>query len=158
MGGQLTSDKNFSYGNQFYTDAVAEKENPNISPEEPSDVPWDYPNFKVDEFNQRGNPLPTEDIRKVMNPILLEKLELLREAIGNKPIIVTSGYRNAIYNKKQGGAKNSQHMYGNAADIIVRGMTSKELDPIAKEVGFTYTETYDDKPHLHVDVRGLTND
>lgn len=37
----------------------------------------------------------------------------------NAPIIVTSGYRNATYNKEVGGKVNSQHLYGCAADIKV---------------------------------------
>ena len=44
-------------------------------------------------------------------------------------------------------------MHGNAADIWVEGMTSEELEPYAKKAGFTFTKTYDDSSHLHVDVR-----
>lgn len=43
-------------------------------------------------------------------------LQPLREAYG-KPIIVTSGYRCPELNVKVGGAKNSQHSKGQAADI-----------------------------------------
>ena len=48
---------------------------------------------------------------------LCEKiLEPLRVAWG-KPIVVTCGYRCATVNKAVGGAANSDHIYGNAADI-----------------------------------------
>lgn len=43
-------------------------------------------------------------------------LDPLREAWG-APIIVTSGYRCQKLNKAVGGASNSQHLYGQAADI-----------------------------------------
>lgn len=43
-------------------------------------------------------------------------LDPLREAYG-KPIIVTSGYRCKSLNTLVGGAKNSQHLTGEAADI-----------------------------------------
>lgn len=43
-------------------------------------------------------------------------LQPLRDAYG-KPIIVNSGYRSQALNKAIGGAKNSQHMRGQAADI-----------------------------------------
>lgn len=43
-------------------------------------------------------------------------LDPLREAWG-KPIIVNSGYRSDTLNRVVGGAKNSQHMRGEAADI-----------------------------------------
>jgi len=43
-------------------------------------------------------------------------LEPCREILG--PIHVTSGYRSPALNQAIGGAKNSQHMEGEAADII----------------------------------------
>lgn len=38
-------------------------------------------------------------------------------AEANQPFIITSGFRSAELNKKVGGAKNSYHLYGKAADI-----------------------------------------
>lgn len=46
-------------------------------------------------------------------------LEPLRDAYG-KPIIVSSGFRSQALNKAINGAKNSQHMLGQAADIVPR--------------------------------------
>lgn len=43
-------------------------------------------------------------------------LEPVRVRYG-KPIIVTSGYRSPSVNRAVGGAKNSEHIYGSAADI-----------------------------------------
>lgn len=43
-------------------------------------------------------------------------LDPLRELWG-KPLKVNSGYRCPLLNKKVGGAANSSHMYGHAADI-----------------------------------------
>ena len=45
-----------------------------------------------------------------------EVLDPARERLG-KPIIVNSGYRCAKHNREVGGATNSQHMKGEAADI-----------------------------------------
>lgn len=109
------------------------------------------PHFHKKEFNQKQEQLDLEKV--VVNPVLVENLEKLRELIGNKPIRVNSGYRTKEYNKRVGGVKNSQHLVGNAADIESEGMTSQELEKHAKDVGFTFTQTYKDKPHLHVDVR-----
>ncbi|WP_448826708.1 D-Ala-D-Ala carboxypeptidase family metallohydrolase [Capnocytophaga bilenii] len=53
---------------------------------------------------------------------LAQQLEVLRAALGNKPIIITSGYRTPAHNKKVGGADNSQHLTASAADIVVKGV------------------------------------
>src|SRR5947208_17025278 len=45
-------------------------------------------------------------------------LELVRAALGNNPIHVTSGYRSPRLNQMVGGAKNSMHTQGLAADIL----------------------------------------
>lgn len=47
-------------------------------------------------------------------------LELVRVLLG-APIIINSGYRAPLVNKAVGGAANSQHMTGQAADIICPG-------------------------------------
>ena len=49
---------------------------------------------------------------------LAEGLELVRLALGNKPVHVTSGYRSARLNQMVGGSKNSMHIQGLAADIL----------------------------------------
>ena len=45
-------------------------------------------------------------------------LEPLRQHLG-KPIIVTSGYRSKELNKAVGGVENSQHLVGEAADLLI---------------------------------------
>lgn len=47
-------------------------------------------------------------------------LDPLRRAWG-KPITVTSGYRNKEVNKSAGGVTGSQHLVGEAADIVTKG-------------------------------------
>ena len=49
--------------------------------------------------------------------ITCQKLEIVRGIVG-KPIIVLSGFRSKELNFAVGGSKNSQHMVGEAADII----------------------------------------
>jgi zinc D-Ala-D-Ala carboxypeptidase len=65
--------------------------------------------FKIDNR-------PNDDIKSQLKSLVENILDPLREAWGN-PIIVDSGYRCPELNKRVGGAKNSQHMYGQAADI-----------------------------------------
>lgn len=68
---------------------------------------------------------PTTAIRANLEALGKNILDPLREAWG-APIIVTSGYRSIKLNKAVGGAKNSQHIYGQAADI--RTVSDKRED------------------------------
>lgn len=57
--------------------------------------------------------------------ILAEKVfQPIRDHFG-VPIYISSGYRSAALNKKIGGAKNSQHLTGEAIDIDMDGHSSK---------------------------------
>ena len=85
-----------------------------------------------------------------LNIQLIIALEKLRDKV-NTPIIITSGYRCPEHNRNIGGAKNSQHMYGNAVDIKVKGYTPSQIAILAKECGFTWTKVY--KSWTHIDVR-----
>lgn len=63
----------------------------------------------------------TPDATAVRNLTLLvdNVLDPLRERFG-KPIYVNCGYRCAALNEAVGGARNSQHLYGEAADITAK--------------------------------------
>ena len=51
-------------------------------------------------------------------------LEKIREACGANPVIVSSGYRCPAVNDAVGGATNSAHTWGGAADFTVPGFGS----------------------------------
>lgn len=76
------------------------------------------PDFSYREFASNGN----GEIRVERN--LIFGLERLREVSGG-PILIASGYRDPAYNVSIGGAKNSQHLYGRAADVM---FTATPLD------------------------------
>jgi uncharacterized protein YcbK (DUF882 family) len=61
-----------------------------------------------------------------VNPKLIELLQAIREKIG-KSITIVSGYRCEKHNHKVGGAKQSQHCLGNAADIRVHGIAPDDF-------------------------------
>lgn len=56
--------------------------------------------------------------------IVLTELEKARKFL-NVPFIITSGYRSPEYNKKIGGANNSQHCKAEAVDFQVIGYNLK---------------------------------
>lgn len=60
-------------------------------------------------------------------------LELLREKLGSRPIVVSSGYRSPYLNNAIGGSKTSAHMKGLAADISCPDMTPLELSRFIAE-------------------------
>ena len=59
---------------------------------------------------------PTPTAEQHLRSLVEHVLDPLREAYG-KPIYVNSGYRSPALNSAVGGARNSQHMKGQAADI-----------------------------------------
>ena len=87
-----------------------------------------------------------------VNDELIEKLQKLRDKLG-QPMIVTSGFRCDKRNRQVGGAENSQHMKGSAADIHLNNITYDigEIAEKAKEAGFTGIGLYTN--FIHVDVR-----
>lgn len=79
-------------------------------------------NFKVSDFKCKDG----SDV-VLINPALIGLLEKIREHFG-KPMVVVSGYRTPKYNRSlSGAANNSQHMYGNAADIKIQGVSPREI-------------------------------
>jgi uncharacterized protein YcbK (DUF882 family) len=85
-------------------------------------------NFSLSEFEkpyQRAGrtegQIPPELLWNIR--LLADDLQRIRDEVG-APIEVVSGYRTEWYNKKCGGARNSMHMLGMAADVRVVGATS----------------------------------
>lgn len=87
-----------------------------------------------------------------MSPVLLHKLDELRERIG-APIYVSSGYRCPYHNAVVGGVSNSQHVQGTAADIICNAVSVRRLADEAAAVGFDGIGRYYYEGFVHVDVR-----
>ncbi|MDR1001857.1 MAG: peptidoglycan-binding protein [Oscillospiraceae bacterium] len=107
-------------------------------------------NFKSTEFDCKGKGCCTET--KIESK-LIDKLEQLRKLAGNVSINITgSGYRCKKHNAEVDGASaNSNHLTGSAADINIKGRTSKETAKLAETCGFTGIILY--KTFVHVDLR-----
>lgn len=91
-----------------------------------------------------------ENVRRMMY-----KLEAIRKKAGNRAITVNSGFRSIKHNSNVGGASNSQHMYGIAADIVVSGRSVSQTIGYAKTSGFSGIIRYAN--FTHVDNRAEYN-
>ena len=81
------------------------------------------PHFKLGEFIKSKYPevynVPSHEAIANLKR-LCGWLEVLRERVG-QPIVINSGYRSPQLNRKVGGAANSNHLTGCAADIRTSG-------------------------------------
>lgn len=82
-------------------------------------------NFALSEFASADGKAPNGDVLKNLTE-LAKQLEVLRSHI-KLPIMVTSGFRSKEHNAKIGGALNSYHVLGMAADIKVKGMSPVQV-------------------------------
>lgn len=108
---------------------------------------WPGKHFDPSEFACRG----TRTIRFDKRFILI--LDAIREEIG-QPMVVLSGYRSEKHNKKVGGVPKSMHIYGQAADILIRGT---DIDPlkfikVARKHGITGIGQYPKEGFIHIDI------
>lgn len=93
----------------------------------------------------------------VINPLLLQKLDQLRDMIGG-PLELSCAYRCPKHNSEiPGSVPNSQHVLGNAADVLVPNYghcnTAEQLAWYAQEIGFDGIGIYPESGFVHVDVR-----
>ena len=104
-------------------------------------------NFKVKEFacNDGSDPI-------FVSPELVTVLQKIRTHF-RKAVTINSAYRTPPYNKKVGGEAYSQHLYGKAADIAIKGVKPATIAAYAetllpKSGGIGIYDTF-----VHIDVR-----
>lgn len=88
-------------------------------------------NFSLSEFNKHNFEVPNDVLRNLIE--LAKNLQILRDEV-KKPIKITSGYRPAQHNAKIGGAKNSRHITGQAADFKIEGYTPKQVAAVIEKL------------------------
>lgn len=108
-------------------------------------------NFKVREFACQDKSDPIFICEE-----LVTVLQDVRSFFG-KPVSINSAYRNPTHNKKVGGASNSYHLYGMAADIVVSGVPAQNVynylnTNYPNKYGIGKYETF-----THIDVRPVAS-
>lgn len=109
-------------------------------------------NFKVSEFACKGSGCCTTVL---IDEQLIVYLQKIRDHFG-KSITITSGYRCPTHNSRVGGATGSRHSKGQAADIVVQGVSSREVAKYAESIGIKgigLYETSKDGYFTHIDTR-----
>ena len=86
-------------------------------------------NFKVSEFKCNDG-----SDKILIDSDLIVTLQKIRDNF-KKPININSGYRTPTYNAKIGGATNSYHTLGRAADIAVSGITPEAVAKYCERIG-----------------------
>lgn len=91
------------------------------------------PHFTLGEMTRSGTATrlgldntPTPLIVSNLQQLCINVLEPVRAHFG-KPISISSGYRSPEVNRAQGGAANSQHLFGEAADFEIMGVRNMEV-------------------------------
>lgn len=108
--------------------------------------------FKLSEFlasptaAKHGITLsPSPDVFNHLCDLVFRVLEPARERLG-KPIYITSGYRSQQLNRLVGGASNSYHLYGRAADVWCDDLN--KLHEVLKDL--PHTELIFHNSYIHV--------
>ena len=106
-------------------------------------------NFTVKEFACKDG-----SDAVLVAPRLVMVLQSIRSHFG-VPVVIHSAYRTPQYNAKVGGVAHSQHCYGTAADITVRGQDPAGVAAYARSImpDWGGVGIYAKKGFTHIDVR-----
>lgn len=93
-----------------------------------------------------------------ISPLLIDKLEALRVALGNNPITIVSGCRCSKHSVAVKGGASDMHTKGGAVDIYCtkpngEKYSSKTIAEHAEKLGFTGIGIITEY-NTHVDIRG----
>jgi len=103
--------------------------------------------------NQAGR-VGSPDVKGV-NSVVINRFKQVQNAFGASVPIV-SGFRDPERNARAGGAKQSEHMHGNALDLDVSNMSTEDrvrLIQTASSLGFTGIGVYANSIHLDIGAR-----
>ena len=100
---------------------------------------------------------PPDNVILALTELCKNILQPLRNTV-NASIKVTSGYRCERTNKAIGGAKTSQHIDGEAADINIEGMSVEEVYLLIKDSNLPFDQVIQEfDAWVHVSYNSTKN-
>lgn len=93
---------------------------------------------KARELNDPNTPT-AQHLRNIMR-LLAPGMERVRTICGNRPVTITSGYRNPRVNRAVGGVPNSAHALGYAADFTVAGLTPLQAAKLVRDSSLDFDQ------------------
>lgn len=118
------------------------------------------PHFSLEEFTRSdkaralvppdaNQPTPAH-LENLM--LLAENMELVRSAVGDRVIFVSSAYRNKRVNEAAKGVSNSAHALGLACDFLVIGLSLERAAKLIVESGIKFDQLIHEKSRgvLHI--------
>lgn len=117
-----------------------------------SDFWADIKHFKREEFRCKCGGKYCNGFPAEPNEHLVRIADQLRQNLG-VPITIISGLRCETWNRIQGGVENSQHKYGEAADIYAKGVSQSSVEAELDKIGgVRYHYAIKDSSNVHFDV------
>ena len=121
-------------------------------------------NFKISEliYSDTANRLKINNMPDInsldcMLYLICDCLQPIRDKLG-KPMIITSGFRCYQLNKAIGGAINSQHTKGQAADFHVNGMSISDVIDFIVKSGVPFDQLLNEHNQwIHISYRKGNN-
>lgn len=119
-------------------------------------------NFTLEEFvtsqeaSRKGiDNTPNDDVKDNLLQ-LAQRMEEVRGLLG-KPIIVSSGYRSPKLNAAIGGAKNSQHITGQAVDFIcpLFGTPKEICEAITRNSRIVFDQLIQEGTWVHMSIADI---
>lgn len=112
--------------------------------------------FTWDELTRTSTGLanqPDERQQRALIELCTHVLDPLRERL-DRPITINSGFRSPAVNQAVGGSRTSQHLRGEAADIVISGMRPSAVLAVIRQMGLPIDQAIDErigaKGWLHV--------
>lgn len=101
---------------------------------------------------------PTPEAERALQVLAVHVLDPLRSALGSR-LRVTSGYRSPAVNEAVDGSATSQHMKGEAVDLVVDGLRAEQLAQLIERSGIPFDQVIWYAPerggHVHVSVTAM---